>query len=299
MAKFFTFLLLVVGLNINTAATFYSIIGYTQVGNTYNIHVSSDPVTGEMGVQAQLKYSLGAGDLFTGWTIQGNPTPNGTTQTFIISITLPATPIAPPLLEVSNINSSGGGYSYSGFIALPALLPITLKKFTATPRANENVLSWTTATEKDNEFFAVERSTDGVSFTQLGRVQGAGTTTMEHNYTFTDKTPVTGMNYYRLKDVAFDGTSSYSKVVAATIGKRNSLVVYPNPATDLLNVEYTSEKDATSINIQVIDMYGKIQTTEVVNLIEGSNVLLVPVQQLAAGAYLVKVGETVLRFEKK
>jgi hypothetical protein len=74
------------------------------------------------------------------------------------------------------------------------------------------LLSWQTATEKNNAGFDIERSTDSTAFSKIGRVKGNGTTTQSHSYTFTDKT-ASGTVYYRLKQTDYDGSATYSSTV--------------------------------------------------------------------------------------
>lgn len=118
-------------------------------------------------------------------------------------------------------------------------LPITLVSFTATESRGSVTLEWQTAAEENNDYMAIERSVDGRSFREIGRVIGAGTTQEDHYYTFTDARPDFGTNYYRLRQADFDGTTSYSPI--ASINARLAddaagLMLYPNPADYELTV---------------------------------------------------------------
>jgi Secretion system C-terminal sorting domain len=178
-----------------------------------------------------------------------------------------------------------------------AALPVEVTKFTAFSNNNKITINWQTASEKDNARFDIERSLDGQTFATIGTQKGNGNSQILNNYTFADKTAVNGMNYYRLKDVAFDGTSGYSQVIAVQFGTKKHLNTYPNPATNTLTLEYSAEKEST-VNIQVVDLFGKVQVSTFENLIEGNNILPLDISLLPAGAYVVKIGETVVRFEK-
>lgn len=108
-------------------------------------------------------------------------------------------------------------------------LPVELISFNALAENETVKLNWTTASELNNDYFTVQHSTDGVEFTSLGIVDGKGTTQNVSNYAFTDNTPQAGINYYRLKQTDFDGTSSYSNIIAINLDLE--WLLYPNPAT--------------------------------------------------------------------
>lgn len=92
------------------------------------------------------------------------------------------------------------------------ILPVELVTFTASAMDDRVRLNWITATESDNAYFEVQRSTDGTSFNTVGIVNGAGTTYTEQHYVHDDIAPIPGMNYYRLRQVDLDGASGFSEV---------------------------------------------------------------------------------------
>lgn len=116
-------------------------------------------------------------------------------------------------------------------------LPITLKSFSAKPLVSSTLLSFSTATETNNSHFVIERSADARTFSEIGQVRGAGTTQEQHDYTFTDDKPLSGRNYYRLRQVDFDGTESFSPVVSVVFGKSDRMTFAPSPATDRVRIQ--------------------------------------------------------------
>jgi hypothetical protein len=108
-------------------------------------------------------------------------------------------------------------------------LPVELLSFNATAENEKVNLKWITASELNNDFFTVQHSTDGVEFTSLGNVAGQGTKQSATTYNFVDASPMAGINYYRLKQTDFDGTSSYSNIIAINLDLE--WLLYPNPAT--------------------------------------------------------------------
>lgn len=117
------------------------------------------------------------------------------------------------------------------------VLPIELISFSGRQTGPQVELNWRTASEQNNDYMAIERSTDGQHFSEIGRIDGAGTTTQEQVYRFLDQRPLPGANYYRLRQVDFGGAFEYSAIVAVqSQGSALALQVYPNPAVNTLTV---------------------------------------------------------------
>jgi len=92
------------------------------------------------------------------------------------------------------------------------------------------LLSWKTASEQNSAYFEVERSADGINYTSIGRVVAAGNSSTERLYTFRDKNPVTGVNYYRLQMVDIDSKSKVSDRRVLNFEQKNTVTIFPNPA---------------------------------------------------------------------
>lgn len=105
---------------------------------------------------------------------------------------------------------SVNGFSFNG----EAPLPIELAHFGYQVQANHVILNWSTSTEKNNDYMAIERSVDAENFSEIGRVKGAGSSLERIDYSFIDRFPYKGTNYYRLRQVDYDGTTTYHKVIA-------------------------------------------------------------------------------------
>jgi Secretion system C-terminal sorting domain len=166
-------------------------------------------------------------------------------------------------------------------------LPIELFKFRVQIGLNNStLLSFTTATEKNNDHFAIERSSDGRTFTQIGEVKGAGTSVTPQDYTYTDEKPLRGINFYRLKQVDFDGQFSYSPVVSVVFGKVGNVVLYPTPTTSTMNVRL-EEAFQTEANWQIVDLMGRI-ITEGIFPAEQTDAQI-PVGTLSEGNYVLRV----------
>ena len=118
-----------------------------------------------------------------------------------------------------------------------------------------NELSWVTSWEKNNDHFEVQGSVDAKSFESVGRVTGNGSTVAQQSYTYTDEHPLADLTYYRLKQVDEDGKFVYSKVVGVRQGIIDkSLIIYPNPVTDQLQLKLT---DQTISETSLYDLNGQ------------------------------------------
>lgn len=126
-------------------------------------------------------------------------------------------PITVPAGECAWIMIDGyGGSTCAGAsisIVCPVPLPVSLTTFKGITVLNENKISWSTASETNNDFFTLERSTNGVDFETVAEIDGAGTSYSVLNYVHTDKNFKRAINYYRLKQTNFDRTFEYSSSI--------------------------------------------------------------------------------------
>ncbi len=135
-------------------------------------------------------------------------------------------------LAVGTGANCNGGYCRTSEFSncVDNTLPVTLLSFEASVLENGTVLiHWQTTSEVNNAFFILERSTDGIGFEAIGKVNGKGNTSELSTYLFTDRTAGTGIVYYRLKQVDFDGSYGYSPSRKVSIGQEGLITVYPNP----------------------------------------------------------------------
>lgn len=200
----------------------------------------------------------------------------------------------------SNQGTQGiGVYNISGQVAGNITpLPVTLMSFKGQVQQGLAKLAWSTASEKDNDKFIVERSQDGKTFKSVGEVVGRGTTNLTQHYTFVDQSPAAGTNYYRLKQVDFDGAFEYSKTIAVNLTLASSSAVYPTLTSDEITVSLRPTEE--QVIIQITDLTGK-QLAAVQN--PAGRQVTMPVQHLQNGVYLVivvtGVQKEVFRFVKR
>lgn len=170
-------------------------------------------------------------------------------------------------------------------------LPVELVYFTATVRNNQAHLEWLTASELDNDRFEIERSLDARSFEKVGTVKGKGTTSLETKYQFTDRTPVQGTVYYRLKQVDTDGQFAYSNVIAVNakgLARELATQAYPNPFQDVIKVTLMAPEAQVTV-MTIYDMNGRRVMNKELPLDAGLNRLELNLEQLQSGMYILKV----------
>ncbi|GEM_PF-952069 len=169
-------------------------------------------------------------------------------------------------------------------IIFSTALPVQLSYFTATKQANHALLQWSTATEKNNKGFEIERSTDGNNWTVIGYVPSKsidGNSNQKLEYTFTDKQPVNGKNSYRLKQLDFDGRFQYSIIQTVTFNQSVQILVYPNPVSHTVIVKGLQGGE----NISLTNMLGqRIHTVKAVN-----STTTINLQEFVAGTYFITV----------
>lgn len=153
-------------------------------------------------------------------------------------------------------------------------------------------LFWETAMEKNNHYFVVEYSLNGIGWEELERIEGAGNSGNYLHYNYTDKDPISAVNYYRLKQVEYDGTSTYSDIVAVEYTKDYTYNIYPNPAIRQMTIALSSRLENPSVLIYDV----KGQKYIVPSQINGNKIIL-EVAQLPQGVYyiVIQAGENVFQ----
>ena len=165
-------------------------------------------------------------------------------------------------------------------------LPIELLSFSAANEGPNVICNWQTASELNNDFFTIERSADGISFSPLAYIKGSGTSTTYHNYSWSDKNPFSGLSYYRLKQTDFDNNYSYSDVVSISRNSSDSLKIFPNPAFDFISV-VIPEETVNDAALTIINSTGTIVYSEKINANKSRDIIQIPVMNLPRGYYLI------------
>ncbi len=161
-------------------------------------------------------------------------------------------------------------------------LPVELAYFHATLKDNSVVLSWMTASEANNEGFEVQHSIDGRNWDAIDFINGAGDSNEPIVYDNLHQEPVVGTNYYRLKQMDFDGVFEYSSVRVIELEGKGNFNAYPNPVRDVLNIELPYSEEVT---ISVYSLNGQLMKQEITT----ASRLALDFSELQAGIYVMKL----------
>jgi hypothetical protein len=172
----------------------------------------------------------------------------------------------------------GRGMYETSLLLVP--LPVELSNFNVKSQEETALLYWTTATELNSDYFDIERSVDGLTWLKLGSVNAAGQSNAELKYSFTDKKPVDGENFYRLKMMERDGKSNYSPVRIITFDRKAKLTLWPNPANETIHLSLSNLSDIKSI--KVMNLAGQL-------IREVKPSANIDVRNLPVGMYIVAV----------
>jgi len=180
-----------------------------------------------------------------------------------------------------------GQSSFSPFaVGSNGALPVELINFTAQKQDKLVQLNWSTATERDNAFFEIERSGTGFQFASIGQVPGNGNSVTIRRYDFTDDQPFNGLNYYRLKQVDFDGQFTYSPVVSVQFdGPGGGFRLFPVPVKDQLQLQL-DEPDAFESAWFVYNTLGQLVLSG--QMPADQSMLDLDVADLTPGMYLLQ-----------
>jgi Secretion system C-terminal sorting domain len=241
---------------------------------------------------------FGNGNISSGFVYPGAPL--GTYTFSIVNHALPAT---------FTINESGAfGVYVPAKISLDAscptintlsVLPIELKSFAATKDKRTSILDWKTLTEKNVDYFELLKSKDGRDFHHIGQLKAAGNSSVIQNYQFIDTNPNTGINYYQLKTVDYDGKTSLSEVKSLEFSESVTINNYPNPFTDQVHIDISTEtKETTDGTLEIVNVLGAIVFQKKIENTENHILENLFLGYLPTGVYQLKIkynGQTFLK----
>jgi len=220
---------------------------------------------------------------------------------------LPTQPSGPPInLKPTILNSfyGGGANSIWDMVNVSIPLPVKLTTFSAEQHGDRaSKLDWTTTSEENSDFFGIERSVDGINWSNIGRVKAAGNSNEKLTYQYIDSNlPLTRSKeqifYYRLKMTDLDGKFEYSDIrgVNFTRSSEVGIQIYPNPTTDLINVDLSGfDLEAGDLHLGVYDNVGR---RVIDKKILGNGIELIDVSGLPGGTYNVSISQGQKTFNK-
>lgn len=169
----------------------------------------------------------------------------------------------------------------------PYILPVELSAFNLRIIEDYVKLEWETLSELNNLGFEIKRGSNANEWQTIGFVEGNGTSLETHYYFFEDKTPVDGINYYRLRQVDLDGNHQFSEIVSINFEKLvSTTLIYPNPSTGIFKIKYSANKQDKQIErLAIISPEGKL-IDEHINIPIQSEI---SIETLSPGIYVVKM----------
>ena len=261
----------------------------------YQIPTVTTPAVGE----ASFNFELGFAGF--GSTMAGSP---GWTEVGQVNF---------PITDANNIGNMT--WSYNGgttqtivflddettqiFATTPACLeplnlsptPVELLFFRAIKQKDVAKLIWETSSETNNRGFEVLRSTDAMNWKKIGWVNGHGTTTIRHTYEMIDEFPSNGINYYKLKQIDFDGTETFTEVEVVKFESTFNIQLIPNPAKGVFQLVLPNHTEVG--NIKIFDEFGRVLLESTTSQISYD------ISTYPAGTYLVVVGMDGKQFAEK
>lgn len=165
-------------------------------------------------------------------------------------------------------------------------IPIELSTFTATTIGEAINVFWRTETEENNAYMVLERSADAKNFYEIAVIEGNGTTYEPIEYTYLDESPLKGINFYRIRQVDFDGTINYHGIVSATIETIGShdVRILPNIVSSQFDILFSSNITG-EVQLSIYNMNGQVLRSEVLNTLNGRKTINISDYQ--AGVYVV------------
>lgn len=204
----------------------------------------------------------------------------------------------PDLANVARVALRQGSASNAATLVVDAIrvsnswangpLPVCMNSFKGNLLNNTATLNWSTSSESNNKGFEIERSNNGIDFETIGFVAGAGNSNKLINYSFVDGNVNAPINYYRLKQIDFDGKFSYSETLTLNSDEIN-FDITPNPFANQITIN-ASDADQV-ISAEVMDLSGKVKLNA-----SNSGMVNIDTHELSQGIYFIRVnnGEKVI-----
>ena len=243
---------------------------------------SNDAINSNMLTDVQNWFSDPSSNF--GWLLQGLETTGSTIKRF---------------------NTSENKSLVSGNPTVPLLtiqystvVPVEFESFNVLKQHRNALLEWTTLQETQNEGFEIQRSQDGQQWESLDFVPGQGTTSKKSEYEYIDRKPIRGLNFYRLKQIDYDGSYAFSAIKSVRFLNVSDIRLFPNPVTDAVNIDLSdSFFEGSDIEIQIYDHTGHEVLKKAVT--EVNDLITINLAQLPKSIYYLNInGQPINRFIK-
>ncbi|MEI9944707.1 MAG: T9SS type A sorting domain-containing protein [Chitinophagaceae bacterium] len=279
-----------VNLNVYPVAIVPTSLPCAAWGYNYTVKLNYN-ITFSGNSSAALLWTLN-GSVGCGSNTIGFPLPltggSGSTNSYITSSYVPdcyTATVASKNCNRINLNINGDGINYQtvSYASIGTTLGIQLMAFSADLAVNKVKVTWATASETNNEYFSIERSTDNAQWNEIKRIAGAGNSGSLLTYQTYDESPVAGTSYYRLKQTDIDGKFSYSNTISVKYNpsaKGVSLFPVPNTGNtvNITGISNYSNHEVTVLNVNGAVLFTTTLTKSSVDL-----------PSLNAGVYVIRI----------
>ncbi|RFC53262.1 T9SS type A sorting domain-containing protein [Brumimicrobium aurantiacum] len=211
---------------------------------------------------------------------------NGGTQSFAsggssgLTINYSAGIITLKDINTNHIPVNATKYFTIGSVSGMTPLPVKLTDFNYNCIKGRTIIEWTTASESNNDYFTVEKSTEGNTYDVIKKIEGKGNTSSETHYSIVDETKNFGTTYYRLSQTDFDGKKKVLETITSNCNDEKIIQIYPNPTSD--DVYLALNSNVNHVEVQIYNLLGQPIKQEIVT---SSRWLQLPNQN---GIYLLK-----------
>lgn len=270
------------GANINYSSTEDAIkfansginMGFVVPSNATNVQLNTVPPVTNIADTFVLFTNATAGNYTLSFSqLQNIPSGKAVLLKDLFTNTITDLKINPEYVFTITTSSAAQGNRFQLIIIDPSALPVSFLSVNAKATNMDATISWSTASEENNELFVVERSFDNKNFEEVGSLKGAGNSNQVNNYALVNEGAISaatlsGANtiYYRVKQVDFSGNFTYSEVVKLSLESKmieTSLSIYPNPAN--LNGVITINGTSPFETITISDISGTTVKTITAN----------------------------------
>ena len=185
--------------------------------------------------------------------------------------------------NLANTATSNTYTSFGPFIASiqGTVLPVQLLYFNASASGNSVICNWETMAEYGIDKYSIQRSIDGITYSDISSVSAANNAIVTNAYNYTDANLLPATYFYRLAIVEKDGKKNYSKIVRITLSSKVKIIAYPNPVSDVLTITGIEKGD----KISILNTLGNVLLTQTA----GANTTSLHVDNLPKGNYLVTI----------
>lgn len=178
-------------------------------------------------------------------------------------------------------------YTINATLLAPSTLPIALIYFNGLNEHSYNSFSWSTATEINNDYFTLEKTTDAVNFIEVVKSNGAGNSNTPLTYSIIDYYPTKGLSYYRLKQTDFNGEYTYSKLVMIDVPSQltEDFSIYPNPFSTSATITINDDSQLKNVELRIYNALGEEVMVKTIN----SHITTLNTKDFQSGIYFYQL----------